>query len=845
MPYSATRIPDISEREIDNMNLVRKLAPECVVLLRNNGVLPLKDTRIALYGNGARHTIKGGTGSGDVNSRFCVSIYEGLKKEGVEITTDNWLDRYDSVFENYTKDYLDKVKKYAKEHGIVEEMALFDNPFGVAPLPDVEDGDIADCGTALFVISREAGEGKDRENIKGDYMLSDEEEICLRKVAASYKDTVVIINSGGIIDMSVIDSLEGVSAVLVMSQLGNLSGNILSDVVTGKAYPSGKLTDTWAFDYKDYPGSEKFSTDTDDEYYNEGIYVGYRYFDSFGIKPRYPFGFGLSYTSFEVLVKASRLVNDKVEIDITVKNTGALAGKEIVQVYCALPSGEIDKPYQVLVDFKKTPELGSGEECSFTMSFSLKNAASFDPSSGTLVLEKGIYSIKVGTSSADTDTVLCVRVEDNVFVEMYKHLFEDDLDHELKNPGRRTGIVDETKTVTLDKEAFTVKDFTYDKERKELTDRFPGKVLKMQDVIKGDILPEDLVAQLTPEEMTYITVGAFGGDRKDDTVVGSQALLVPGAAAETTKAFIASRGIPSLVLADGPAGIRIKPVFKAYSDGSLVPGGDVFGLSYRPFPDDLPDDVTTYYQYCTAIPIATALAQSWNRELIVMIGNMVGQEMEEFGVHLWLAPGMNIHRNPLCGRNFEYYSEDPLLSGVCAASMTKGVQKNKGRGTTIKHFAANNQEDNRLFNNSHVSEKAMREIYLRGFEIAVKESAPLTIMTSYNLINGTHAANNYELLQNVLRDEWGYKGTVMTDWCTTQRAVIEKGFGKPGKYQESSSAICMTSGNDWIMPGAQTDVDIILEAYERGEVKKADLQFCCLNIIRTCLICGETEIKDE
>ncbi|MCR5059654.1 MAG: glycoside hydrolase family 3 C-terminal domain-containing protein [Saccharofermentans sp.] len=837
MPYSATRFPDISEREIDNMNLVRKLAPECVVLLRNNGVLPIRDKRVALYGNGARHTIKGGTGSGDVNSRYCVSICEGLKKEGFDIATESWLDRYDSVFEDYTEKYIDKIKKYAAEKGIVEEMALFDNPFGVAPLPDIEDADIADCDTALFVISREAGEGKDRENIKGDYILSDEEAGCLTKVAGAYKNTVVIINSGGIIDMSLIDSLDGVAAVLVMSQLGNLSGSIIADVIAGKAYPSGKLTDTWAYDYMDYPSSAKFSRDTDDEYYNEGIYVGYRYFDSFGVKPRYPFGFGLSYASFNVTVNDARLIRDKVEIDVSVRNTGSFAGKEIVQVYCGLPSGEVDKPYQVLTDFKKTPELGSGEECSFTMSFSLKNAASFDPASGALVLEKGIYSIKVGTSSADTDTVLSINVEDTVCIEKYRHLFAADLDSELKNPGTRTGIIDGTKTVTLSKDAFAAKDFTYDTERKELTDRFPGRACTMQDVISGEITAEDLVAQLTPEEMTHITVGAFGGDRKDDTVVGSQALLVPGAAAETTKQFIKSRDIPSLVLADGPAGIRIKPVFKTYADGSLVPGGDVFGLSYRDFPKDLPDDVITYYQYCTAIPIATALAQSWNRDLITMLGDMVGQEMQEFGVHLWLAPGMNIHRNPLCGRNFEYYSEDPLLSGICAAAMTRGVQKNKGRGTTIKHFAANNQEDNRLFNNSHVSEKAMREIYLRGFEIAVKESAPLTIMTSYNLINGVHAANNYELLQNALRDEWGYGGTVMTDWCTTQRIVVEKGFGHPGKYQESSAAVCMTAGNDWIMPGAQTDVDIILEAYERGEVRKADLQFCCLNIIRTCLIC--------
>jgi len=850
MDYFAHKNADITPNETEHMELVRKLASECIVLLKNEGCLPIsKPSRIALYGNGARHTVKGGTGSGDVNSRYTVNICDGLINGGFEIATERWLDKFDADFEEYKRDYIRKVKEYAAQKNIVEEMALFDNPLGVMEQPPVTSDDIADCDIAVFVITRDAGEGKDRLYERGDYLLTESEESNLRFISENYKSTVVLINSGGIIDTSFINSLEGVKAIAVVSQLGNVGGNIIADCLSGRSYPSGKLTDTWAKNFEDYPNADTFSTDDNDEYYKEGIYVGYRYFDSFGIEPMYPFGYGISYTGFDVEICDARLDKTSVIVDVRVKNTGEMySGKEVVQVYCSAPAGRIDKPFQILTAYAKTGELAPGQETVVTVSFDIADAASFDDATDMRVLEEGDYLIRVGTDSRNTEVVMTVTVPHTIELERYRRAFGDEMRHEeLTNPGKGhedRAIADsmqanKVKNFVIAPSLFKCREVKYCDIRPVMQSTDEDKVITFADVVQGRSAIEEFVSGLSAEEMAHICVGAFEGERKDDSVVGSASLQVPGAAAETTKEFTAKYGIPSLVLADGPAGLRLQPHFKTYSDGSLVPGGYVFGFSFRDFPQDLPDDVVDYYQYCTAIPIATALAQSWNPQLIEEIGQMVGREMIEFNVHLWLAPGMNIHRNPLCGRNFEYYSEDPLIAGKCAAAMTLGVQKNKGRGTTIKHYAANNQEDNRLFSNSHVSEKAMREIYLRGFEIAVKESSPLTVMTSYNLINGTHTANHFGLIQNILRDEWGYKGTVMTDWCTTQDDVADMGFGHPMLYHESSAALCMRAGNDWIMPGCQRDIDIILDAVRSGELSIADLQFCTANVIKTCIICTE------
>ena len=848
MAYHAAKSPDITPKEIEHMELVRTLAGECIVILKNDDVLPVSAGKIAVYGNGARHYVKGGTGSGDVNSRFTVPVEDGFINAGFEITNKSWLDRFDAALEEYTKDYLKMIDEYTKAKKIAPEMALFDNPFGVMEQPEVLDEDVdGDTELALFVITRDAGEGKDREYKRGDYLLTETEESNLKKIAASYKKTAVIINAGGIIDTSVINSIEGVGAILTVSQLGNLGGDVIADAVSGRVTPSGKLTDTWAKRYEDYPNHATFSKDDNDEVYSEGIYVGYRYFDSFGIEPMYPFGFGLSYTTFDTEVVYTHLSGSKVTITCKVTNTGSkYSGKEVVQAYCSAPGGKIDKPFKVLAGYAKTERLAPGESEDVDIVFDIRSVDSYDAEAAQRVLEAGDYLIRVGTSSADNKVVMVVNVPEKVVTANLKNLFAADMQiNELTNPGKGKALheaadMEQTaglKKYVLDIDQMPEEDITYTDKRTAYTVAGGTDKITLDDVMKGNADLKEMIAQLTPEEMAYICVGAFEGDRKGDSAVGAQSKQVPGAAAETYSEFKETRGIPSLVLADGPAGLRLQPHFKAYPDGSLVPGGYVFGFFSEDFPSDLPDGCTDYYQYCTAIPIATALAQSWNPDLIAMMGYVVGDEMIDFNVHLWLAPGMNIHRNPLCGRNFEYYSEDPLVAGKCAAAMTNGVQRNKGRGTTIKHFCGNNQEDNRLFSNSHVTEKTLREIYLRGFEITVKESQPLAVMTSYNLLNGTHTANNFDLIQNVLRDEWGYKGVVMTDWFTTSDNVAAKGFGRPDKYGSSSAALCMHAGNDWIMPGEKDDVDDILNAIGNGSLDLADLQFCVYNILKTCIIC--------
>ncbi|MBP5198484.1 MAG: glycoside hydrolase family 3 protein, partial [Lachnospiraceae bacterium] len=380
---------------------------------------------------------------------------------------------------------------------------------------------------------------------------------------------------------------------------------------------------------------------------------------------------------------------------------------------------------------------------------------------------------------------------------------------------------------------------SYTDKRPEL---FDGKdfTVTIDDIKNGRATVEDMVAQLSVEEMANLCVGTLR--MGSGQIVGNASETVPGAAGDTSPIIKKNRGVKNLIMADGPAGLRLQPVFKVdKKTGNLIPGGEILGESRNPFPQGLnEDEVDTYYQFCTAIPIGWALAQSWNIKAVEKAGNMVGSEMEQFGIDLWLAPAMNIHRNPLCGRNFEYYSEDPFVSGKIAAAMTRGVQKHKGKGVTIKHFAVNNQEDNRYFVNAHVSERTLREIYLKGFEIAVKESDPMSVMTSYNLLNGIHTACNHDLIQKLLRDEWGFKGFVMTDWFTSQDFGSLMGKFEH-KYPISASTGCVYAGNDVQMPGCEKNVTDLVESVTYGQkidgfrVTKADLQYCAANLIRVIL----------
>lgn len=819
--FFALKTDKVTELERENQQTVRRLAGECMVLLENDGALPLRDFErtIALYGNGARHTVKGGTGSGDVNTRENINVEQGLLDAGFDILGREWLDKYDALLSRAEKDYMESVERETKERGVPVHMVLFERPFEAPEAPLIEKKENTE--TAIYVLSRNSGEGKDREYKKGDYLLTDREIENIRFLAENYKKTILLLNIGGVIDTAAIKEISGLNAVVLMGQLGNVGGCVVGDVLIGKSVPSGKLTDTWAKDYYDYPSSKDFSHNNgnvDDEYYTEDIFVGYRYFDTYKIEPSYCFGYGKSYTKFEMITEnfhAGNVKEDKdaeVFLEIAVTNAGReFSGREVVQVYYSAPEGELEKPYQELAAFAKTRLLEPGETQKLTISFRVSDMASYNTKNAAWVLEPGEYVIRAGADSARTEIAGTVKIEEKIIASQLTNCLTEEKD------------VSDKKKCNM---------------RPILVDKNEGKHLTLADVKAGRATVEELAAQLTVEEMAKLCVGIERRTDNGTQVVGNAATLVPGAAGQTSSVLHMDRGLFPLILADGPAGLRLQPHFKATADGEVLPGGEVFGMNRMPFPEETPDTAADYYQYCTAIPIATTLAQSWDTELLEQMGEIVGKEMKQYHIHLWLAPGMNIHRNPLCGRNFEYYSEDPLLSGKCAAADTKGVQSMGRQGTTIKHFAANNQEDNRMFTNAHISERALREIYLKGFEIAVKESQPYSIMTSYNLINGIHTANNYDLLQAVARDEWGFDGVIMTDWCTSQDTSY-MGLVSD-KYPWSSSEWCIKAGNDLQMPGCAENVEDIINGVESKEViTLGDLQFCTCNLIKVILRCME------
>ena len=840
----APKNPEITQRETDHLALSRTMAGECMVLLENDGTLPLRSLgSLALYGNGARRTVRGGTGSGEVNTRSSVSIEQGLENAGFAITTKAWLDRQDAAFAQEEQAYRSWIPTYAKEKGISQQHAMFTHPLPIAAPVAITEKDIAGSktNTAVYVISRISGEGADRRCQRGDYLLFEEEKNQLERLSSVYDKLILVLNVGGVMDLSEVKAIAGIRAVLLMSQLGSAGGDALADVLTGKTTPSGKLTDTWAKRYEDYPASATFGSNdgnVDDEYYTEGIYVGYRYFDTFQVEPLYPFGYGLSYTDFKISVVDAKMDGETVCVSVLTANTGHAPGKEVVQLYCSAPVGTIPKPYQTLICFAKTKTLLPGECETLDLVFSVRDMASYCEERAAWVLEGGEYLLRVGSSSRNTHPAAALILDKTIKTEVAKNLFADsDPVCEIKGPVMEAASVDDAiRRLTLKGDAIVTRYPAYQGDREVMTTD-KKTLLTAADVRDGKCTVEELTAQLTVEELAQLCVGTL---RIGGSVIGNASAAVPGAAGDTSPVVWETRGIPSLILADGPAGLRLEPVFYTDQNGAILPSVDhknpLSGLSALPHAGAH----ETYYQYCTAIPIGWALAQSWNPEMLEEIGSMIGAEMELFGVDLWLAPALNIHRDPLCGRNFEYYSEDPHISGKAAAAITRGVQKHKGRGVTIKHFAANSQEDNRYFTNSHISQRAIREVYLAGFEIAVKEARPMSIMTSYNLLNGVHTANHYDLLQAVARDEWGFHGVVMSDWFTSQDQSKSIGNVKT-RYPISASTGCIFAGNDIQMPGCQKNVDDLIEAVQTGEeidgyrISLADLQQCASNVIRTAV----------
>ncbi|OMG11099.1 beta-1,3-N-acetylglucosaminyltransferase [Actinomyces naeslundii] len=774
-----------------------------MVLLRSDGAFPLAEPgEIALFGSGARGTVKGGTGSGDVNSRHVTTIEEGLEAAGFTVVTRPWLEAYDRVRDQAHQDFIADIRTEAAERGVPAIMigmgSVMPEPEYSIPL-DVDAG--TDPGAAVYVLARTSGEGSDRAPEAGDLSLTDTEVRDILTLNDRFEKFLLVLNVGGVVDLS---PLGNVGNILLLSQLGATIGDAFTDVLLGRAYPSGKLATTWAaWDEDDQIGD---FGDPDDTQYREGIYVGYRFYDSVGKEPLFPFGFGLGYTTFDIQTRQVSLDGARVSIDVDVTNPGERPGKETVQAYVSVPAGRLDQPLQALAGFTKTDEIAPGATAHITIDIDLTDLASYDAAARATVLEAGRYLLRVGASSRHLGPVAVVDLAQDANVRC--------LTGDLGAPGFTDWRPEAPASLDVPADLPVLAVDPAHLRRPDVAE--PTE----QAAPEGFSEALALARGLSDDELIYTVLGDYRRGEESGSVIGAASTTVIGAAGQTTTRI---PGLPSIIMADGPAGLRLAPTYGVDAEGpfslgdSSLPatflelmddaGREALGIADAPEPRE-PAEIRE--QYTTAIPIGTALAQSWNPGLAQRLGDVVGAEMERFGVHLWLAPAFNLHRCVLCGRNFEYLSEDPLLAGHIAAAITRGVQSHPGRGVTIKHLACNNQETNRLNSNSRVSPRALRELYLRAFEICVRRARPAAVMTSYNLINGVHTSESAELLEVILRQEWGFDGLVMTDW------VVDGMTRSDMRHPRATAAATVKAGNELFMPGGESDREDLLAALERG-----------------------------
>ncbi len=799
-----------SALELKNRALARRAAAEGFVLLENDGTLPLNEKRIALYGAGARMTVKGGTGSGAVRERYSVTIEQGLQNAGFEIASTPWLDRFDKfysdTYEAYRQEQEERVKGMQSFYQILGTVQPFRHPTGI-PITE-EDLAASACDTAIYVLARQAGEGNDRVDEQGDYRLDDVERENLEFVSSHYKKLVVIVNCGGVIDLSFMDTLH-VSALVYFVQGGEEGGNALADVLSGRQNFSGRLATSWAYRFEDLPSNTTYSYLGGDKYnqeYNEGIYVGYRFFDSFGVKPRYRFGYGLSYTSFETRCEGLEAENGAVKLSAAVTNTGPVSGRETVMCYAAVPFGETGSESKRLVAFGKTKDLQPGDSVILTLRIPLRELSCYDERKASWVLRQGDYILSLDGTPC---TVLTLD-EEKVLEQCVNICPPQHAISEIVPPAREAISTEGIPRYAMDHAVTETLIHNYE------TPQY------------GDALTDNM----SPEQLIRLVVG--GGTSNKDLQVEAM-----GASGTTTPDLYESLGIPNVILSDGPAGLNLTSQIVELPNGSTkaarVPENleaykrYFFGFAGMALKSQMADpaDGTVHYQYATAWPCSQLLAQSFDTALLEEVGDAVGAEMEAFGVTLWLAPGMNIHRNPLCGRTFEYYSEDPLVSGKLAAAIVRGVQSHPGKGMSVKHFAANNCELERNMSSSNLSERTLRELYLRGFEIAVKESAPMTVMAAYNKINGVYCTNNCDLLVKVLRNEWGFTGLVISDWDSMKASREDCTVPASGDVQKAPPAQC-----DLIMPGRPDQLDALQKGLESGKVQLADLRRSAARVLQ-------------
>ena len=801
---------ELSAYEKEHLERIRGGLGECMVLLKKNGAFPLdRPASLAAYGSGVRGSIKGGTGSGEVNSRFSISVEEGLKEAGFTLTSGKWLDDYERIREESWEGFRRELSREARAAGANVIMYAMG---AVMPEPEHDLKVLRCADAAIYVLSRISGEGSDRKAVPGDVLLTKSEIRDILALDRMYERFMLVLNTGGPVDLT---PVMGVGNILLLSQLGTETGRALADVLLGKVNPSGKLTTTWAA-WKDYC-PEITLGDKEETPYREGVYVGYRYFGTVRKRALFPFGYGLSYTEFETASPRTAIEGRRVSFTIDVKNVGKRAGKEVVQLYVGAPEGKLKKPFQELAGFAKTAELAPQETQTLRFGFDLGDLASFDESRAVYLLEPGDYVLRAGTSSENAVPVAVLALDREILLKRVRPIAPPAAvaEHVYERAARGEKL-DALPRLSVDPLCFETDETVYDRE----------------DAIEPEI------AALSDRELCYLAVGAFSEKGLLSSVIGSAATHVSGAAGETTSK-LESKGIRPLIMADGPAGLRLSKNYYRDEKGAHAVGSALIQESMLKLLGPVarkvaplvlggsraPKNAEILHQYCTAIPIGTAIAQSWNLDYARLCGDMVGEEMERFGVQLWLAPALNIHRSILCGRNFEYFSEDPLISGSMAAALTQGVQKHRGCAATIKHFAANNQEYNRYYSNSRVSERALREIYLKGFAICVRESQPHALMTSYNLINGEHSAEMRGLIEDYLRAENGFEGIVMTDWIMKMPRL-------GSRYPKTCSPRVAAAGGDLFMPGCQDDYRELCEALRSGTVTRRRLEINGSRVLR-------------
>ncbi|WP_026506945.1 glycoside hydrolase family 3 protein [Butyrivibrio sp. MC2013] len=723
----------------EHIALSRKAAEEGMVLLKNDGILPLSQEKpLAVFGKAAVDYVKGGGGSGDVYCKYVHSLVDGLTSRGVAL--------YKPLIRFY-EDELKAQYENGRCPGMTAEPAL---------TKELIDGAAAFADTALIVINRFSGEGWDRSSIEcnnefnpwesetsmpkiagqifpdGDFYLTKEEITMIESVKERFERVIAVLNIGGVIDLRWLYD-DGINAALYMGQGGMEGGDAAAEILLGMINPSGRLVDTYAGRLEDYPSTEGFHESFDYVNYTEDIYVGYRYFLTIpGAKDKviYPFGYGLSYTSFETSLLSASDADESFIFNVKVTNTGDRAGKEVVQLYYSAPAGVLGKPAAELGDFAKTKELQPGESQVLTLSVSRYLMSSYDDlgkiADASYVLEKGRYDFYLAKDSLHLgDSVYSFENSEDIITSKLSHqLAPVELKERMLADGSYEALPqgehrDINESVIKKMEPGTEEALTpvvKMRDRFCLTTPFKKGAHILMEVAEGKISLDEFVDQLSLEELIHLSGGQ------------------PNTGVANTFGFgnLPEYGVPAAMTADGPAGVRIAP-----ETGILT----------------------------TAFPCATLMASSWNTDILHAVGRAGGEELKENNLAVWLTPAINIHRSPLCGRNFEYYSEDPIVAGKMGAALVNGIQENHV-GASVKHFCCNNKETNRKHSDSRVSERALREIYLKAFEIVVKKSDPYTIMSAYNAVNGQRASESRDLLTGILKGEWGYKGMVTTDWWT-------------------------------------------------------------------------------